>query len=623
MKKNNITALLLAASALCLFSCQREMPAGPASGEEGAPITVDFSFSLPEGSLETKDMGAGEAIKNVYVAVFGESHYLNQFAKALPLTQTLNDDGTTIEHVSLDTDGVTPKYVKEDGSGKYHIRVTLAQASGQRYIHVLANVDEDNLPDFNAYENTVMSENLFTKGTQEGYWTYINMDGGISQSELTAKFSKLKLVRNYATIQLTAEDPSELTILGFDVYNVPSKGTFAAYSGSGTTYYTGFDPDDPDKSYTKTVKVYAGWHPSGSGWELKSSVPDDFDTEHKETTTAKYVFEQPADKVHSLTDPANTSAFIVAKIKKTSDGTTRYYRIDLVDNDGDRVSILRNFDYQVTVGNIGITGYDKASDAAQHPSNFNVTMDPITQAATEISNGSAIMRVEYVEKVYTHGVTGAKFKYQYLSNASNPSTSAAGKVSAVTGSSIAAHWTENGSGSDNDGDGWYEITYDVEDPTTAIPAGKTQVSSTFKVVAGTGPNKIQRVITIITMGKNTFTVSNKSYDSDTRKLSFTLHIPDRLPSSIFPLQIMFEDSNQAMSPQEGGLTSTAGDGLNGGVDKIQFQRNFRWVSYDSTYGSDINLTFKAPATAPASGTIYIKDKGNIFNPLEVKYEPTV
>lgn len=610
MKRNKILSLLSAAAAvLCLASCKREMPVGPAGvPEEGAPLTVDLSFSLPEGSPETKAMGA-EEITNVYVAVFSGSHYLNQFAKALPLTQSLDATGIPIwEHVSLDSED-KPVYVA-DVSGKYHIRVTLTQASGQRYIHVLANVDESKLPDFNAYENTVMTENLFTEGTQEGYWTYISMPNGITQSELTTKFSDLKLVRNYATIQLTAEDPSELTILGFDVYNVPSKGTFAAYTGSGTTYYTGFDLGE---NYTNTVAGYAGWHPSGSGWELKSSVPDEFDTENKETTTAKYVFEQPADKAHSQSDPANTSAFIVAKIRK-SDASERYYRIDLVDNNGERVSVLRNFDYQVTVGSIGITGYDKASEAAEHPSDFNVTMDPITQAATEITNGAAIMRVEYVEKVYTHAVTGAKFKYQYLSDASNPSTNTAGAVSAVTGSSITQGWTAGAEGSLKDG--WYEITYDVEDPTTAIPAGETQVSSTFKVVAGTGTNKIQRIITIITMGKNTFTVSNKSYESGT--LSFKLHIPGELPNSVFPLQIMFEDSNQAMSPQVGGFTSTAGDGLNGGADKIQFQRNFRWVSYNSTTGSDIDLTFKAP-TAPASGTVYIKDKGNIFNLLEVSY----
>lgn len=616
MKSNSIFLTLVAmVLALVLASCAQEIIQTPAGGEEGAPLTVDLSFSLPEDSPETKAMGAGEAIKNVYVAVFSGSHYLNQFAKALPLTQSLDASGTTIEHVSLDTDGVTPKYVKGDGD-KYHIRVTLAQSgssSNPRYIHVLANVDEANLPDFNAYENEVMTEKLFTKDTQEGYWTYIYMPDGITQSELDTKFKNLTLVRNYATIRLAVSDPSELTILGFDVYNVPTKGTFSAYSGTGTAYYTGFDPGT--KNYTTTVAEYAGYHPAG--WALKT-VPDYFTTETKDP---KYVFEQPADNERSQSDPANSSAFIVAKIKKTSDGTTRYYRIDLVDTNDKRVAVLRNFDYTVTVGNIGITGYDKASDAAEHPSDFNVTMDPITQAAEEITNGSAIMRVEYVEKVYTQAVEGAKFKYQYLSNASNPSTSTAGAVSAVTGSSITQKWTAGDSGSLSGSleDRWYEITYDVKDPATAIPAGETQVSSTFKVVAGTGTDKIQRVITIITMGKNTFTVSNKSYDSATRTLSFKLHIPGELPSSIFPLQIMFEDSNQAMSPQVDGFTSTAGNGLNSGTDRIQFQKNFRWASYNSSAGSDITIKLQAQSTAPEHGTIYVKDRENMFNMLEVTY----
>ncbi len=611
MKTNIIIAILASAAVLCLASCEREMPAGPAGGEEGAPITVDFSFSLPEGSPETKAMGAGEAIRNVYVAVFGESHYLNQFAKALPLTGALNADGTDI---SLDSEG-KPVYVAN--GGKYHIRVTLTQASGQRYIHVLANVDESKLPDFNAYENTVMTENLFTEGTQEGYWTYISMPNGITPGEIATKFANLKLVRNYATIRLSAESSSGLTILGFDVYNVPSKGTFAAYSGTGTTYYTGFDPD---KSYTNTVAGYAGWHPSGSGWELKSSVPDEFDTDNKETTTAKYVFEQPADNIHAQSDKANTSAFIVAKIKK-SDNTELYYRIDLVHKVGDdqkRAAVLRNFNYYVTVGKIDVTGYAKASEAAEHPSDFNVTMDPNTQMATEITNGTAIMRVEYVEKVFTQAVSGATFKYNFLTKGSDPSTATKAKIFSLEGSSKVTtedpKWATGGTALTGDDAGWYQLTFNV-----AEPPESGQESAMFKVVGGEGSTLIQRVITIITMGKNTFTYSGYNYDSANRTLSFTLHIPGGLPNSVFPLQIMFEDSNQAMSPQVGGFTSTAGVGLNGGTDKIQFQRNFRWVSYNSTTGSDIDLTFATPATAPANGKIYIKDKGNIFNLLEVSY----
>lgn len=608
MKTNKIFAILLAsASVLCLASCEREVIVAPESCGEGTPLTVDLSFSLPEGSPDTKAMGAGEAIRNVYVAVFGESHYLNQFAKALPLKRPLATDGTNINDISLDADGITPKY-EADVSGKYHIRVTLAQASGQRYIHVLANVDESKLPDFNAYENTVMTENLFTEGTQEGYWTYISMPNGITQSELTTKFSNLKLVRNYSTIRLSAESSSGLTILGFDVYNVPSKGTFAAYSGSGT-YYTEFDPA---KTYTATSAEYTGWHPDS--WALKTTVPDTFSGEG---TDPKYVFEQPADKAHSQTDLTNTSAFIVAKIRK-SDASERYYRIDLVDNYGERVSVLRNFDYQVTVGSIGITGYDKASDAAQHPSDFNVTMDPNTQAATEISNDDAFMRVEYVEKVFTQAVSGATFKYQYLPDSSDPLSSTEAFITPLEGSSKVtttdSNWATGGVALTGDDEGWHQIAFDV-----AEPPASGQETATFKVIGGTGPGLIQRVITIITMGKNDFTAKDETYNPGTRTLTFTLHIPGGLPSSIFPLQIMFEDSNQTMSPQVGGFTSTAGDGLNGGKDKIQFQRNFRWVSYNSTTGSDIYLTFTAPATAPASGTIYIKDKGNIFNLLEVTY----
>lgn len=611
MKTNRILAVIAAVVSLSLASCERKSLEGPSVAEgEGAPVTVDLSFSLPEGTPRTKAMGGSEAITNVYVAVFSANHYLNQFAMALPLTQSLDDSGTTFSHVSLDSDGQTPLY-QADGSGKYHIRVTLAQSgssSSPRYVHVLANVDTSNLPDFDSYENEVMGENLYTEGTQEGYWAYVEMDNGINQTELDTKFKNLTLVRNYATVNLEAKAGSGLTILDFDVFNVPSKGTFAAYTGSGTTYFTGFSSS---VRYSETVAQYEGYHPDS--WTLKT-VPATLSS----GSGPKYVFEQPADKVHSKLSTDNTSAFIVAKVKKDSDGSEKYYRIDMVDSYDNRVSILRNMDYTVTLTSIGVSGYDTATDAAQHPSDFNVTMDPITQPATEITNGDAIMRVEYVEKVFTAAVSGATFKYQYLSKASDPSTSAKARVFAIEGSSKVstsdANWSSGGTALTGDDAGWYQLAFDVDDPPVT-----GQETATFKIIGGSGSNMIQRIVTIVVMGKNSFTEKDKSYNSANRELTFKLHIPAGLPSSIFPLQLLFEDSNQAMSPQVDGLTSTSGNGLNGGTDKIQFQRNFRWASYNATTGTDMQLTFKAPSSAPASGKIYVKDRDGMFNLLEVEY----
>ena len=59
-------------------------------GADGDPITIEMSFSLPEDATPaTKALtDATPEIRNLYVAVFGMNHYLNDFVKAVPLTTT-------------------------------------------------------------------------------------------------------------------------------------------------------------------------------------------------------------------------------------------------------------------------------------------------------------------------------------------------------------------------------------------------------------------------------------------------------------------------------------------------------------------------------------------------------
>lgn len=593
MKKTFKTLILLSVTALFLGGCNRlEEPLGgnEVAGEEGGRVTFTMSFDIPGATAPaTKAMNEDASVENIYIAVFTYKNYLKEFVKAVPVDGSGNP--------LLNTDG-SYNYAKI--GDVYKVKFSLEKSTSPRYVHVLANVPEGIAPPDFDYLDKVLGEKLYTSGIQDGYWKYLEFPGGIQDDATTAdKFDGIKLVRNFAQVKLDAGS-SGYTVKGFELYNTPTCGSFLPYqgkSGSDFLFYTDWENAGAAKTYSDLIAAYPGYLIPGSTPLYRPSYgagdfPDD--------DNPKFMYEHPA-------SPENPT-YIIAKLKQGS--VTKFYRLDILDNVGNKSAIIRNYIYTVTIGSITTDGYDTPAEAELNPSDYNFTLSEQTDGVDNIYSNGAMMETEYVEKVFPKAATGVTFKYRYDATATSTPTYQDGKLSAIVGGNeISPSWGADDPGTDL-GDGWYGVTYDVKDP-SAI--GADEIESTFTVTAGTGAKKIVRKVHLISMKPKTLNVTAWEYNSSSNTLDLTFVVPDNLRSSMFPLHFKFQTKDkttekQILSPQTDGLVSRYDSDA-----KIYFLKDYYYTDYQAS--KIITIQFKAPENL--TPVLNLSDVDGYFVPQEL------
>lgn len=601
MKMNRIL-ILLSVAALAFAACTREeMPATPVIGEgSDERVTFEVGFAIPtDESPATKVMADAATIKNIYIAVFGDKNYLNEFVKAIPLNAS--------NEPNLDGSG---NYVyTPDGSGKYKVRFSLKPTSGTRYVHVLANVPEGNTPPDFGFVDEVLGKNLYTEGNEDGYWQYLEFPSGIDGSSTTTdRFNGLKLVRNFAKVSLDAG--SHFTLVGFELYDTPTRGSFAAYtgkvvSGGNATYnfYSGWVNADDPADYATVKAAYEGYLMPGATPLYRPESPT------WTNTAPKFTYEHPVSE--------ENPTFIIAKLTRTDAPiTTRYYRLDILDNNGQKSPLLRNYWYKVTIDNITSSGCETPEEALENPSDYNFTLSEQSKDAYEIENNGAYMEVEYVEKVFTKAQSDVPFKYRYQADVSvSPSAYSSGTVSDISGEGeVTKDWgTSTSQGTTGEGpvDGWYTVTYDVADPANI---GSDELVSSFYVNAGLGKQMIQRRIDIVSLKKKQLTVTTWSLSGNELTLAFT--VPEGLRQSMFPIQFKFEayditTNSQILSPQDDDLISDYKLTNNGSI--IYSLKDYFYSDY--TASRNIEVKFLSPSAVKPE--VILSDLNDYFEPLDL------
>lgn len=592
MKKTRIFVILLSVLALGVAAgCAREELPETAGNTEGKRITYDLSLSIPdEVGPATKAMADVPSIQNIYVVAFGGSNYLNEFSLAIPLNGS--------NQPNVDGSG---NYIYEKVGGVYKVRISLEQTTSRRSVHILANVPEGNIPpDFDTADK-VLGEYLYTSNGLDGYWGYHYFGSGVNAGNI-GELNGMKLVRNFVKISL---DPgtSDYTVRGFELYGTPTRGSFAPYVSSSDSFYTGWETEGKATTYSTLVAAYAGYlMPGSTPLYMPSYTAGTF----PEDTDAKYMYEHPA-------DDANPT-FIIAKLEKA--GVAKYFRLDIVDGDGAKSALLRNYHYTVTLKTISSEGYDSPEEAAENPSDFNMTLSEETQDIPEINNYGAFMEVSYVEKVFTKAASDVVFHYRYDADYAGSHDYQDGVVSAVSGEDGVSidGWTEGFTGEAKTGD-WREFTYDVEDPSAL---GSDESVSTFTITAGEGKKMIRRRVNIIRMKPKPLEVVSWAYNDGTKELALSFRVPEGLRRSMFPIQFKFqaddaiEIGQQILSPQDGDLVSGYETTSTGSV--IYFLKDYFYNTYESG-NKTITIHFKAPESV--TPVIKITDDDGYFVPLEL------
>ena len=465
MKRNKWT-ILLGVALLGLVSCIREEAPRERAPQsvEGKKVRVEFSIAGGSAEPSTKGLDNGGDISHMYVAVFGSSGFLKEYAQA-----TLLDDTGEITY-NTDSGEHTAKL--------YTFSVDLTITDSPRKVHFLGN-GPASLPF--GYDTAVMPIQMSRLNDQnqgeKAYWQMIDLPEGIqakrdAQGNFIDKdgdryldndgnanpafdgfildpgqahyFREIPLIRNWAKIVLYTQEGSHFTPISFSVINYPSRGAVAPYSGK-----TGFIRNYQDMDFTTlqgmgyTANLPAGTEfddskPSADAFKAdpatfvdggrvaaalqsKAQVDNGEDTEGH----AVYLYERPvpSEKIpptyvivyghYSYPSHGNPGDADYDPGDPSHEGDY-FYKVDLMETfrneesgewESNYYPIYRNFKYQICITKILSMGYADPASAAASAGSADVSADISTGHIADISDGVARLHLTWMTKSYNTQVT--------------------------------------------------------------------------------------------------------------------------------------------------------------------------------------------------------------------------
>lgn len=417
-----------------------EEPEYPKDGR----AVINMSFKLP-GGLQTKAMADQPNIQSIRVLIFGSSGYLKE---------------------SLDAESLQHAQVNGDGSTVYSFTVhpSLSDSKNLR-VHVIANFDKIVPWD---YEETVMNHEAFTTGGDEAFWVRFILPQGITLSktfssetqrmeydyitegnkkyflvtpDITAKFSNLPLIRNFAKITVESTTPQLILDQAetMAIINTPDRGSVAPYNKDSLNFISNYDT----LSYAHLKAMYNGFSPQGM--QFTNTSPDNvpFVTCYKDSQTGEirggaYMYERPKPTggqdapsyliIHGTyyplkdgktkTDLANHLANPTAYPENPVDTTNPipgYYKIDFSDEDG-YYAIFRNFRYHIRITSVSKEGASTPATAGATGGTGDISSSASAAALTDISDGYGRIAVSMTEVTYVENKADLEFKYKFIPN---------------------------------------------------------------------------------------------------------------------------------------------------------------------------------------------------------------
>lgn len=648
---------------------------------EGAKTEIEISAFFP-GEVGTKAMAETPQITSMRVVVFGSSGFLK-------------------ESVDVDVDDGYFQAATTNGNGtlyRFKVQLTLTDSKKLR-IHVIANCD-------NTFpwkgEDEVMRKFAYTEGNQDAYWYRFILTQGLElkkvynaetdsfeyvkngnifevTDEVTAAFSNLPLLRNFAKVSVESTTPQLVLnpTTKMAIINKPRRGSVAPSLSSG-----GFVADYHNQTYDNIRAAYDGFSPFDT--DLTNTDPDavdfvsdgDFMYERpRVTTTPSYLIVHgtyyPLQDNKTLNDwknasdpanryPNNPSAWL------KSEGTDGYYKIDFMDDDG-YYAILRNFRYHIRITGVSKAGAATPGAAGSTGGTGDISSSTEAQGLVDISDGYGRIAVSYVEMTIVDQHAEIELKYKFIPNAddgdagvNNDLVSEDGPVTITIGdktgpinvlsdtidSSIASgiDFGTTGTGGTgklrvlpgNDTEGFRTIKFSTNAPSSA--------DKTTQIIRITGQidehRSIFREVKYILMEKQTMQVSctadvpNPDWDANYvdktagEGVNVNIKVPILLPESMFPLVFNIESDALSITPNTAKYTNEnlpveSGESICTGKEGKKTFHYVKTVSYDEyealadNNGKTIVCHFKTNKAASAS-TVYVTNE--YFNKGNARFE---
>ena len=435
MKK---TILILSALLLGLVSCNKaefELNEHKKAEETGL-VEVTMQLAVPmelTASTKASDRDKMPHIDHIRVAVFGTSGYPQAYALADPVTGENQP---------------VAKYADEN-SKVFYFKVLLPVYEGEAHVHIIANGDE-NIQFVDMTEDKIMTT-MKTTNNVGAYWARVILPDGIltikdengimetteegnfvPSAETAHMFEDLVLVRNFAQVTLK-NIASNFVVERWTLVNTPQYGSVAPVARWQDKIDDDGNPVDENKDgitdqeavYVEDYQYYV--YNKKDGKMVKADLDDDGNVIQTTITDTYNGYMVPESDgivttipdentwttgdscfVYERVDPnKNKPTCVLVKGYYNGETTACYYRIDLMNEDieGGFFPIYRNYNYKLTIGEVGNRGALNAADAMLRDSGGNVSMTPEAQSLTDISDGKSRLFVEYVDKTFVTGTS--------------------------------------------------------------------------------------------------------------------------------------------------------------------------------------------------------------------------
>ena len=544
-------------------------------------VTIDFSVSIPEATVQTKAFADNPALTNLYLAVFDENGFLVEYVEADPENN---------------------EYATSNGT-KYNYSVALTLSDTKRIIHFLANAPAS--LNYGTEEEVITS--LYTEGTNDAYWyrkEVSSIQATLTNSVLvptTATVDSLRnipLIRNFVKIEVSTSEDCAFTLQSYAVINAPNKGSVAPYSRTTGTFV-----DYPGKTVTQLRT--AGYDAFVPGDATLNSGISNLNLDQIKAPSPVYIYERET--------PINNPVYIL--VYGQYDEKNVYYRVDLRDDDGKYFPLLRNFLYTVNINQVSHTGYANPEDAVNSAGSGDISTSIETEHLTNISDGSVRLSVDYTSMVrVTEDNVNLKYNFENLGSVTLQSVKVTCEGDALSGIVVNGSTVKEANFTNPQSNKWETL---VVDPATI---GAEQKKGTVTIVAtyksGTVEKTIQRRVTY-TLRKpyemEVACVPKEVPYGVNEEVNLNITIPDDLGSSMFPLDFTIEAAALSLTPNNDNLPVSTGLSTipdKSGKSAFWYVKSLTKTEYDALQVVDGKRTFQChfkANTNKSATSIYVKN----------------
>lgn len=422
-----------------------------------------------------------------------------------------NDFGLYITHT--DATNLNPALETPSLSGTYEAIIP----EDTRIIHFVANQSESLYNDsefVNRAEHEIM-DNMVGSTGMIVYWSrFIFQEKGNFQGQLAEANNGegIKLIRNQAKVTVENGKTNRfIDITGFIVTNIHAFGTVAPYH--------------PENGFPTNGTSFT-W-PGDDYVTMPQNLTKLSDITGVTTKPEEYIFEHE----NTLQDPVS----IILRGKPAGSNTDLYYRVLILDDDGEQIMIRRNHHYKLNIVGSLAYGQETFEEALTAPATNNVWV-AVDDWVNEISYGGITLSVSETSVVLGEDKAGGALTLNYTIKSESDMTNAdAAEISWLPNNTVAAHSIRHSfSASGRTGEG----TIDVQ--LLEMGASPT-LEGTLVVKKG----RLQRTIKIMLIKKQKFTpvwAATQIYGGSVGELAtLKFTIPEDFP--FFPFNVYISANN--------------------------------------------------------------------------------